>query len=430
MRWLLISSQHHPSHGGIGTYVSRFVRGAIASGWRVDLVTRPGELHPPGARIHEITTPDVHDDFAARIPALRQIERIRPYRYALWSRAVAEYLLTLNPEFEAIEFVDCQSEGYASLCSGRVRQHFRGVPMIVHAHTPMFVEEEINGCDQQRFGRTIYQHWERAALEACDGIIVTSKLLRARMPRSVAARVIPYPIERERIEANVMRRDGLIVLVGSIQRRKGVDTWARSLNDVFAARRSATAVMIGPDTSTAPDGGSMIEHVRRMIHPEHCSRFTWLGALPHEEALRIVASASMVVVPSVFESFSFVAAEALARQTPVLVSDRVGIAEHVAGLRTCPAGDARAWRSAQSDMLADQTGSIQAAGTQRDRMFEACSPQRHLQLRTEFLKSIQAALPVRAKSSTSVDAMDELTNFIEAVESEERSHSLCSSAGS
>lgn len=43
MRWLLVSAQHHPTHGGIGTYVQRFVACAAKAGWQVDLLTRPSD---------------------------------------------------------------------------------------------------------------------------------------------------------------------------------------------------------------------------------------------------------------------------------------------------------------------------------------------------------------------------------------------------
>ena len=141
MRWLLVSSQHHPSHGGIGAYVARFVGVARAAGWTIDLMTRPGALHPPGATVHEVTTPDMLDDFAARLPALRRIERVRPYRYALWSRAVAERLSSIDGDFDAIEFVDSQAEGFVAIGGRQLRGRFArgGAPMLIHAHTPMFV---------------------------------------------------------------------------------------------------------------------------------------------------------------------------------------------------------------------------------------------------------------------------------------------------
>ena len=77
MRWLLVSSQHHPSHGGIGAYVARFMAAAVEAGWEIDLVTRPSLLHPVRATVHEIATTDMDESFAGRLQRLRRIERIR-----------------------------------------------------------------------------------------------------------------------------------------------------------------------------------------------------------------------------------------------------------------------------------------------------------------------------------------------------------------
>ena|SRR5438477_2650906 len=431
MRWLLVSAQHHPSHGGIGTYVSRFVEAATDAGWSVDLITRPGDLHPAKAKIHQLTTLDQDDSFQDRIAGLRKIERIRPYRYALWAKSVAEHLLKMQPNFDAVEFVDCQAEGYAALCSPRVRRRWRGVPMIVHAHTPMFIEEQINGCDPNRFGRAIYHRWERAALENYDGIIVTSRLLAQRMPRGVPCQVIPYPIKSTNAIGPAKPRRDQILFAGSIQPRKGVDVWARSLNGVFHARPEMSAAMVGPDTLNGPGASSMVDHVMGLLAPEFRNRLQWLGARPHHEVLRLMADAALVVVPSVFESFSFVAAEALDLGTPVLVSDQVGLAEHVPDMPQCAAGDADALAHAQLELLANPRTTAEIASRCRERLHAACSPQRHLRDRREFVRSVQAALDCRTPDVLEVDGLDEVESFIDATERAEAAEAsalACSNA--
>ncbi len=425
MRWLLASAQHHPTHGGIGTYVACFVDAAIEAGWTVDLITRPSDRLPRGATIHAITTEDMTDKFAARIPTLRRIERIRPYRYALWSRAVARRLLTLPRTFDAIEFVDCQAEGFASLTSSRVRQHVGTTPMVVHAHTPMFLEESIQSADQSRFGRVIYHAWEREALAAADGVLCTSHLLGKYLETRQAPWRVPYPIRAGDDAPSTAERDESILLVGAVQPRKGVDVWARSCNRVLRTRPRAHAFLIGMDTPTGPDGTSMAAFTKQLVDRDYRDRFHIVGALPHAEVVARMDRASLVVVPSRFESFSFVAAEALDRGTPIIVSDGVGIAEHVSGLERVPVDDVEALAAAQIAVLESPRRSAAIAIAARATMLRTCSAAEHLRQRVAFIE----ALPAPAAPADN-DGLDRLDAFVASIEAEERAASVLSSATS
>jgi glycosyltransferase involved in cell wall biosynthesis len=390
MRWLLVSKQHSPSHGGIGTYVQRFVRAAKAMNWHVEVVTQPGDRLPSGDRIHEVKTIDMQPEFAARLPQLRRAHRVRPYRYALWSKAMAERLLQIEGEFDAIEFVDCQAEGFAALGCSAIRERFAAAAFIVHAHTPMFVEETINGADESLFGRAIYHDWERRALALADGVIVSSCVLKSTIEAHCSAQpqVIPYLIDEDR-SVSTSPREERILLTGSVQPRKGVDIWARSLNDVLRARPHATAQVIGPDTPTGPGGISMAQHAAKLIDPQVRDRFRWLGSLSHAQVRDAIAHSSLVVVPSRLESFSFVAAEALLAGTPVVVSDRTGIAEHVPSLPRVACDDVEAWALAQIEALSDAERSRALAMRCRAEMLKACSPSRVLPMREEMLRSLR-----------------------------------------
>jgi glycosyltransferase involved in cell wall biosynthesis len=283
------------------------------------------------------------DSFAARLPELRRQHLVRPYRYALWAKAVAERLLKIDGDFDAIEFADCQAEGVAALGCPAVRARFGNAAWIVHAHTPMYLEEAINRADMAAFGRPLYHQWERQSLELADGVIVTSDVLASRLECVAPATVIPYPVDSANASVWLDHRAERVLLVGTVQPRKGVETWARSLNRVLRERPRATAMLIGPDTPTAPDGLSMAAHVQRLLDRRVLNRFTWTGAVEHDRVQSLIAESSLVIVPSRLEGFSFVAAEALLAGTPVIVSDQTGIAEHVPSLPRVQWDDVDAW---------------------------------------------------------------------------------------
>lgn len=54
--------------------------------------------------------------------------------------------------------------------------------------------------------------------------------------------------------------------------------------------------------------------------------------IPEEELMSLYRQASLLVIPSKYEAFSFVALEAMSQGTPVVMSDRVRIADHLDGI--------------------------------------------------------------------------------------------------
>jgi glycosyltransferase involved in cell wall biosynthesis len=417
MRWLLVSRQHHPAHGGIGTYVQRFCRAARSHGWHVELVTQRDDDFPPCAQVHQVRTLDMMPEFQSRIDRLREMHRVRPYRYALWSKAVAERLLSIRGDFDAVEFVDCQAEGFASLGCAAVRERFSNAAFIVHAHTPMFVEEQINGVDESLFGRSIYHGWEQRALTMADGLITTSSVMTPWLARS--ATIIPYPIEDD-LEPRRTKCEERILLVGTLQPRKGIETWVRSLRTVFQQRPRATALLIGADTPSAPGGYSMAAHVQRLLEPPVRDRFCWTGSLSHQQTCDLIGESSLLVVPSLLESFSFAATEALLAGTPVIVSDRTGIAEHVPLLRRVACHAVGAWATAQVEALSDIDAAMEHAFHCRAEMLESCAPLRVLASRAALVESVASNYHAHARAATEQgDSLAEMARFISEVDAQD-----------
>jgi glycosyltransferase involved in cell wall biosynthesis len=416
MRWVIASAAHRPEHGGIGSYVACFIDAAVAAGWEVHLLTREGDGHPPGAIVHEIRTPDDGPEFARRLDTLRRIDRVRPYRYGLWSCAVARKLLELDVAPDAIELVDSQAQGLVALESAEVRKRYRDVPMIVSAHTPMYLVEQLAGADGKRFGRHLYHDWERRALRAADGVIAPSRRLLEALEPVDASAVIPVPIASRPVRSGPGRT---IVMAGAVEPVKGADTWLRSLPAVLERHDDVDAVLAGPDRP-GPEG-SWREHLAGELPARWRARVHFAGALDHDAWLATLDAAALVVVPSLFESFSYVAAEALAIGCPVVVSDRVGVAEIAPSLPVVPAGDADALARAQLAALADPESSAATALAARSEMLAACAPERLLELRRRFVERVR---PGRVTGGDALGAMEAILADIERQERTVAPHSV------
>jgi glycosyltransferase involved in cell wall biosynthesis len=429
MRWIVVSARHHPEHGGIGAAVARFIEAACAAGWEVHLITRPGDRPPRGAILHPVQTIDHHPAFGRRIGALRRLERIRPYRYGLWSLAVARKLLELEPAADAIEFIDCQAEGHVALASRAVRRRWRGVPMLLGCHTPMWLMEDAAGCDPARFGRAIYHEWERQSLRSAEAVIAPSRMLLDRLSHDGPAAVIPNHLPPEPEPDPAAARQPLLLCAGDVQPMKGFDTWASSLNIVFDRHPEVRAVLAGADTPSGPGGSSMAAHVRSIIESRFRLRLQCIGPISSDEVHSIMRCAAAVVVPSRFESFSYIAAESLLAGAPVIVTNATGITEHVPSLPRVAAGDAEGLAKAQIAMLRDGTAAAQTAQRCRAELLDACEPRTLLAARQALAESCRCAQATRGTPGLARESITDMQQFLASIEADEQAlHTACESA--
>lgn len=144
----------------------------------------------------------------------------------------------------------------------------------------------------------------------------------------------------------------LIVFVGKITPRKGVDILLRAL-----ARLPGDVQLVVAGNFMMPE-----QPIRAIVEELHLrDRVRFAGLLLGVDRNAAYVDADVVAYPSTDEIFGLVAAEALMCQTPVVVCDDSGCGEVVraaAGGRLVPYGDAAALADALQSLL-DQPGARQ-----------------------------------------------------------------------
>jgi glycosyltransferase involved in cell wall biosynthesis len=134
--------------------------------------------------------------------------------------------------------------------------------------------------------------------------------------------VVPLPLfdensvslpRRGRVDAVNFR----LGFLGRLHPQKNADALIRSL----AILPNAFTLLIGGD-------GEMRSGLERLADELHVSdRITWTGFVPADLKDNFFNSIDVLVMPSLFESFGIVAAEAMVRGVPVIVSPTTGAAE-------------------------------------------------------------------------------------------------------
>ena len=181
----------------------------------------------------------------------------------------------------------------------------------------------------------------------CSQHVVTTARERFESARTPFA-VLPNGAPVDRLARVTARRTPAKVLfVGRVSPEKGVHTLLEAWPKVVAAHPEARLEIVGPsaalprdlliDLSRDPEvldlsrfypGGSAFRGsyetaLREMIPPQFAHTVTFTGMEPYEKVIERCAGASLLVNPSLSESFGMSLVEALATGTPV-VATRVG----------------------------------------------------------------------------------------------------------
>jgi glycosyltransferase involved in cell wall biosynthesis len=116
-----------------------------------------------------------------------------------------------------------------------------------------------------------------------------------------------------------------LLYLNRLERRKGIVELISAVRSLPEAELVLT--LVGRDTKTGPDGGSMRAHVVRLAAGD--PRIELVDQVPHSEVARLIAGHHAVVVPTRWETFSYVVREALACNRPVVATPAGAIVDVV-----------------------------------------------------------------------------------------------------
>ncbi|TPV94415.1 MAG: glycosyltransferase [Myxococcales bacterium FL481] len=224
--------------------------------------------------------------------------------------------IAASHEFDVIHAHDWMTYPAAAALRARYRR-----PLVVHLHATEY-DRSPNGpnhaiCDL-----------ERAGLLSADRVICVSQYTA-----SIAERRYGIDPAKLRVVYNAVvpprasRSDNprtlhapLVLFLGRVTQQKGPEFFLRAARRVVDAKPSARFVMAGSGDMLV----SMIEESARLGLAEN---FHFTGFLTGTDVERMYAMADVYVMPSVSEPFGIAPLEAMALDTPVIVSRQSGVSE-------------------------------------------------------------------------------------------------------
>jgi len=337
---------------GIGAAVRQNALAMAAAGHDVHVFTlmMPADADRPSAlQVHEA------DDLSAlvnrnAIPAAAAASvhagGAGVYRLSTAWR-LCQSLIDVHHEqpFDVVESPEVEALGLPLLINGEF-----AAPVITQLHCCTALAASVNRSSPASSERTLAV-LEFAVIHLADGVIAPTRAVigatREFTPVRDDAAVIPHCWAES--TNFCLPNSGPLVFVGRLERLKGVETIAEALNLFLPKHPEAGFRFIGPDTSTAPDGGSMRDHLVAILNAGIRDRVEFTGEVSPSVVADAWRTARFGVMPSIWENFSLAACEAMSHGRTLIVADGTGSVELVgdAGL-VVPQEDAAALADAMN----------------------------------------------------------------------------------
>jgi len=260
-----------------------------------------------------------------------------------WSVAALHQVARIHKE-KPIDVIDSalwDSEALAIALVNRLERP----PLVVRLVTPFSVVVDMNGWNVQPCTAKLFNGFEKELIENADAIIPISGKIATTI--SSAHEIVPderwhqsycgiayWPLfdvnedyndapELKGLDADHLNNSKIILFIGRLENRKGIDLVVSAIPAMLAADPDARIVIAGSD----PEGWQ--HRVLDLISSEEMQRVHFLGVISDAVKEKLLARAYCLLFPSRYESFGLVPLEAFVHGVPAIASRSGAIPEVV-----------------------------------------------------------------------------------------------------
>lgn len=340
--WILTSEDPTEFTGGISRYVENITAALTAQNAEITVIARATRDYHQQVTDRFSLVGFVSDHNKGENPAESAI-RSGAFPYNLlsyWpalSYQMADWVESLITRLGPPDVIECQEHGalaYFLLQRKLIGQpSLQNIPILIHCHGPSFMIAEANHQPTAAFPDYWVGEMEKFCISAADALLSPSHFVAEQIAQRTFCRekfeVIPYPRKDGIPSAPVAPSNKPTVLYfGRLEIHKGILKALQSMETLWESHADFSVVLIGSDTNYMPRATTVEAFIRaRYAHQIQTGRIRIQNNCAWEELQKHIASAQIVIVPSLWENFPNTCIEAMSLRRVVLASKDGGQAE-------------------------------------------------------------------------------------------------------
>ena len=331
----IISREFPPfvAGGGVGTLYYHLASELLMMGHRVTVIVPGSELH-----IFKQGNMRVHFTPQAAVEVVGADSGFG--RNVAWSVSALARLAAVH-EQDPVDIVDSALWDSEALAVALLPAH-RRPKVVVRLVTPYALASQINGWQPDAATSALFMGAERALIAAADAVVPISESIARSVEKTYGLhrdarwQLVPCGIaywpffdvnqgynefpELERLPAAVLESGRIVLFVGRLERRKGVDLILDAAAEILRSDPAAHIVLAGRDVEGWAD---------RPLPAGLQGRVHFVGEVDNGTREKLLARAWCLLFPSRYESFGLVPLEAFVHGVPVVAARAGAIPEVV-----------------------------------------------------------------------------------------------------
>lgn len=335
-----LASEEGKETGGMNVYVLELAKALGEAGWQVDIYTRKQDPSNSAtvSITQSVTLYHVEAGPAANLSKLEMRDHINAFADQVWQ---------IWQTHQKNYFVVHAHYYLSGLIAQRLQQRSTQLPLVITYHTMALLKNLVARSESERED-SVRLEAEFQLAQHAQAIITPSEVESDYVATLLGAEpsrvhVVPpgvnlstfHPIDQQLAKQKIGAdpATNLILFAGRIEPLKGLDSLLYAIK-ILKQRRPKLPLclyIVGGDISQPNEAWST--ELKRINELKHLlglhTEVRFVGQQPQTQLPNYYNAAEVVVMPSHYESFGMVAAEAMACGAPVLMTNVMGISERI-----------------------------------------------------------------------------------------------------
>ncbi len=198
-------------------------------------------------------------------------------------------------------------------------------PVVIMCHSML---TQLSGHEfyNQDENLSIIRFLETNSIQQADAIICHSQKNAEEIAKTFNKKTLYATAPWINVTAQpILNPRNTFLIASRLQVCKGAVVMAETLQALQQQHPDIKVVWIGDDTYTGPEGSKVSKYIKKKFSSVWQKSFLWRKGVPRKELLENMDNSEVIIIPSTWETFNYVALEAANRKKAMIITQQAGV---------------------------------------------------------------------------------------------------------